>query len=49
MNQFWGGQKWALLNSGIKMILRDFKTLVETLQCNVSTPRLIYLISNAQK
>ena len=29
-----------------KMILRDFKTNVETLQCNVSLPKFI-LISNA--
>ncbi|QFS44914.1 hypothetical protein GXM_02389 [Nostoc sphaeroides CCNUC1] len=29
------------------MILRDFKTFVETLQRNVSTPRFIHLISNA--
>ena len=30
------------------MILRDFKTFVETLQWNVSTPRFIHLISNAK-
>jgi len=27
--------------------MRDFKTNVETLHCNVSTPRFIHLISNA--
>jgi hypothetical protein len=31
-----------LPNSGMKMILRDFKTFVETLQCNVSTAGFIH-------